>query len=96
MCDFGEDMGHCFSLPSSSSEIHEENEHGDGNAVVCYGDEFGLDHYRPVHRPGSVCSIQGTKAINQDNAILYLVLHLEILLFSCFYIPSLLFYKSLF
>ncbi|KAG5394456.1 hypothetical protein IGI04_024419 [Brassica rapa subsp. trilocularis] len=65
-------MGHCFSLPSSSSEIHEENEHGDGNAVVCYGDEFGLDHYRPVHRPGSVCSIQGTKAINQDNAILYL------------------------
>ncbi|CAE6121665.1 unnamed protein product [Arabidopsis arenosa] len=65
-------MGHCFSLPSSSSEIHEDNEHGDGNAVVCYGEEFGLDHDLPVHRLGSVCSIQGTKVLNQDHAILYL------------------------
>ncbi|ESQ32135.1 hypothetical protein EUTSA_v10004521mg [Eutrema salsugineum] len=65
-------MGHCFSLPSSSSEIHEENDHGDGNAVIRYGDEFGLDHDLPVHRLGSVCSIQGSKALNQDNAILYL------------------------
>ncbi|CAA7017235.1 unnamed protein product [Microthlaspi erraticum] len=65
-------MGHCFSLPSSSSEIHEENEHGDGNAVVCYGEEFGLDQDLPVHRLGSVCSIKGSKALNQDNAVLYL------------------------
>ncbi|EFH50553.1 phosphatase 2C-like protein [Arabidopsis lyrata subsp. lyrata] len=65
-------MGHCFSLPSSSSEIHEDNEHGDGNAVVFNGLEFGLDHDLPVHRLGSVCSIQGTKVLNQDHAVLYL------------------------
>ncbi|CAH2044451.1 unnamed protein product [Thlaspi arvense] len=66
-------MGHCFSLPSSSSEIHEDNEHGDGNAVVCYGgEEFGLGYDLPVHRLGSVYSVQGSKAVNQDNAILYL------------------------
>ncbi|KFK26385.1 hypothetical protein AALP_AA8G241700 [Arabis alpina] len=65
-------MGHCFSLPSSQSEIHEDNEYGDGNAVVCYGEEFGLDQDLPVHRLGSVCSVQGSKAHNQDNAILYL------------------------
>ncbi|KAL1212698.1 putative protein phosphatase 2C 72 [Cardamine amara subsp. amara] len=65
-------MGHCFSLPSSSSEIHEENEHGDGNAVVCYGEELGLDHELPVHHLGSVCSLQGSKVLNQDNAVLYL------------------------
>lgn len=82
-------MGHCFSLPSSSSEIHEDNEHGDGNAVVCYGEEFGLVHNDlPVHRLGSVCSIQGTKVLNQDHAILYLVDHLDII-FAIFYIPSL-------
>ncbi|CAN8277221.1 unnamed protein product [Cochlearia groenlandica] len=68
-------MGHCFSLSSSSSEIHEDTEHGDGNAVVCYGeDQFGLDQdHLPVHhRLGSVWSIQGTKKFNQDNAVLYL------------------------
>lgn len=79
-------MGHCFSLPSSSSEIHEENEYGDGNAVVCYGEEFGLDHELPVNRLGSVCSRQGSKVLNQDHAVLYLVDHLDILLFSCLYI----------
>ncbi|EOA23016.1 hypothetical protein CARUB_v10003772mg [Capsella rubella] len=62
-------MGHCFSLPSSSSEIHEENEHGDGNAVVCYGEDHDLMVH---HRLGSVCSIQGTKGHNQDHAVLYL------------------------
>lgn len=72
-------MGHCFSLPSSSSEIHEDNEHGDGNAVVFNGLEFGLDHDLPVHRLGAVCSIQGTKVLNQDHAVLYLVDHLDII-----------------
>lgn len=78
-------MGHCFSLPSSSSEIHEENEHGDGNAVVCYGEEFGLDQDLPVHRLGSVCSLQGSKVLNQDNAVLYLVL---IILIFCYFLVS--------
>lgn len=57
MCDFGEDMGYCFLLFFFLLEIYEENEYGDGNVVVCYGDEFGLDYYCLVYWFGFVCFI---------------------------------------
>ncbi|XP_010536209.1 PREDICTED: probable protein phosphatase 2C 72 isoform X3 [Tarenaya hassleriana] len=63
-------MGHCFSV--SSSEIHEENEFSDGNTMVCYGEESGLGDDGPVWPSGSVWSIQGSKGLNQDAAVLYL------------------------